>query len=155
MRVVDLTPAFAKTIAGWRYPGAYAIYDLTDTARLVPGTDFAVIDDQEHLVGHCALSVAKDSPGVLDLCFALDPRRMRQGRGHDFVGTVLRFANRSAAARDCVDVQVTLHDWNQVAIAICRDFGMREALGAHAVPGQPVRLRVAVRPAALLATTGH
>ena len=56
MRVVDLSPDFAKTIAGWRYPGAFDVYDGSQRAPLVPGTDFAVIDDHDHLVGHCAIT---------------------------------------------------------------------------------------------------
>jgi len=124
MEVLPLTASQARTIASWRYPGAYATYDFAAADELARD-HWAVIESGE-LVGYCCFGPparvpgAHERPGTLDLGYGLAPERMAQHAGRRFVGAILEFAEK----RFEVDqFRLYILDWNR------RSQKVAEALG--------------------------
>jgi ribosomal-protein-alanine N-acetyltransferase len=94
LAIAPLTPEQVAAIGGWRYPGSYATYDVTDPADLDGA--FAVTEDGL-LVGFCCFGQEARVPGVdaaervLDVGYGMRPDLMGQGRGAAFVSSIVAF----------------------------------------------------------------
>ena len=80
-----MTQANSSEIAAWRYPGTYAIYDMTppgaeaDLSELLDARSphFAVSDERSELIGFCAF-IGVFSESVLDCLYGRAPHRQAQ-----------------------------------------------------------------------------
>ncbi len=94
-----MSPADAHAVVRWRYPEAYAFYnmdadpedlrELLDFEKWEPDTKFAVTDGSEDLVGFFEF-VTRD--GVTEVGLGLRPDLAGHGFGREFLRSGLRFA---------------------------------------------------------------
>jgi ribosomal-protein-alanine N-acetyltransferase len=131
-----LTPADAREVCGWRYPGLYDVYslgpdDLPDLLR--PEWRYHTAWEGGALVGlFCAGADAQvpgglyleGEPRVLDLGYSLNPALLGQGRGHAFVRAVSDFADeRWRPAR----LRATVAAFNRRSLRILEGLGFQES----------------------------
>jgi len=103
--ISPLSEDHAREIICWRYDPPYDLYDLE--ARDLVGflnPDYRyhqVLDKDGNLVGYCCFGIdaqvpggdyRKNEPEVLDIGVGLKPSNTGQGKGHNFVRTVLDYA---------------------------------------------------------------
>src|SRR5664279_4211426 len=81
-------------MAQWRYPGPWAVYDVTDP--LDPAEGFwAVLDEDGEVAGFACFGREarvpglEERPGVLDVGVGMRPELTGQGRGRAFAEAVL------------------------------------------------------------------
>ena len=129
MLVKPLLQWEAKRISEWKYPSKYAVYSRS-LERLHPlALHFGVHDGREELIGFAALGSAAYGASVptdttaLDVAFALEPLRMRQGIGLEFARTVVAFAESQATCIGTTSLRLVVEDWNLVALETCRSMG--------------------------------
>jgi [ribosomal protein S18]-alanine N-acetyltransferase len=126
VRARDLTPEEAMRPLGWRYDGAYAIYDVAGALGRDPG--FFAIEDDGELVGFGCTGAEARVPGVeaeegtVDVGYGMRPDLTGEGRGHDFVGTVLEHvAERHPDAR----LRMSILGWNARSRRAAEGHGFR------------------------------
>jgi len=151
VQVRELTGAEQAAIAAWRYPAAYATYDVTDPADLA--SDHWAVTDGGELVGYCCLGAparvagAEAEPGTLDVGYGMAPQLMGRGHGAGFLAAVLAFAERRPGAQR---LRLFVLDWNERSrkVAAAHGFVVESAVeteGDAEGPGE--RYLVMVRPA--------
>jgi ribosomal-protein-alanine N-acetyltransferase len=109
-----LTPEQGEAMAQWRYPGPWAIYDVT--GLLDPREGFwSVLDEDGDVAGYaCFGQEARvpglaERPGVLDVGVGMRPDLTGQGRGREFAEAVLAHGRAvSGVAR----LRAVVQDWN-------------------------------------------
>jgi ribosomal-protein-alanine N-acetyltransferase len=128
LNVSELTAQHGAAIAGWRYSGRDAVYDVTAPLRAEDGF-WSVLEEGE-LIGYCCLGFEARVPGLteetgtVDIGWGLRPDLIEQGRGRAFVGTILGFA----AARCPGHAQrVAILAWNERSLRVARAHGFRES----------------------------
>jgi [ribosomal protein S18]-alanine N-acetyltransferase len=133
MRIVEMTPARAAEIAGWRYPAPYDCYDMTgaDPAALAdPGSGFFALTDETGLMGFRSFGPDGQVPGgaydasALDTGGGLRPDLTGRGLGREAIATGLEFGQerfRPAAFR------VTIAAFNVRAQRVVTALGFRPA----------------------------
>jgi hypothetical protein len=92
-----MTTADAEQVAGWRYVGRWAVYDLASAADIVDNAHLyrAVTDADGALVGFFCVGAAArvreldPDPHIVDVGLGLAPELVGQGRGALFGQTVL------------------------------------------------------------------
>lgn len=121
-----LRPDEGEAIAGWRYPGRYATYDV-DGGVPDPADDYhAVVDEQDRLVGYCCYGAearvpgVDAVPGVVDVGYGMDPDLVGQGRGREFLAAILAFAGQHLAP---TRFRALVLVWNGRSQATCRAAG--------------------------------
>lgn len=125
-RVRTLTTDECDAIAGWRYPGRYATYDLDDGAPDPADGFFAVDDDHGRLIGYCCFGAEARVPGVdaeahvVDVGYGMRPDLIGQGRARPFISAILTFALEHF---DVERFRALVLDWNQRSVATCRRAG--------------------------------
>ena len=127
MEVRPLTPADAREIATWRYPGPYATYDVAEV--MTPERGYRSVHDGGRLVGYCCFGYEARVPGVdeepdvLDVGYGMRPDLMGRGAGRDFIRSILEFAAAEFSPRRS---RVLILDWNARSRAAARSVGFDE-----------------------------
>ena len=107
--LTQMTEGYAREIAGWRYDGAYAIYnaganDVDEIVNTFLNTIFsyyAVLDDQDTLFGFCCYGADAQVPvgdydysiPALDIGFGMHPEQVGRGMGSAFLQAILEHAS--------------------------------------------------------------
>jgi RimJ/RimL family protein N-acetyltransferase len=99
-----MAPSTARKIIQWRYPPPYDLYDLTDESLeglLNPDYRYHQVENiHGELLGFCCFGEDARVPGgdygigepvILDIGVGLKPELTGQGRGRDFVSSILDF----------------------------------------------------------------
>jgi ribosomal-protein-alanine N-acetyltransferase len=123
MKIRTLTETDAQAVAGWRYPGRYRTYDVSEVVTSEAG--FWAVEHDGTLVGYCCFGHearvpgAVEEVGTLDVGYGMRPDLVGQGLGREFVGAILDFAVRGFSAGR---LRLLIHDWNdrsrKVAVAL-------------------------------------
>ena len=127
MRTRDLTPDETARPLGWRYPGAYATYDVE--GALGPDRGFFGVEGEDgELVGFGCTGAEARVPGVdredgtVDVGYGMRPDLTGQGRGREFVGAVLeRVVERHPEAR----LRMSILQWNGRSRRVAEGHGFR------------------------------
>jgi [ribosomal protein S18]-alanine N-acetyltransferase len=127
MEVLPLTPADARSIATWRYPGRYATYDDVEVVSAARG--YWAVHHEGTLVGRCCFGHEArvpgvvEEPGILDVGYGMRPDLMGQGLGRDFIGSILELAGREFSPRR---FRLLVLEWNGRSRAAARSVGFEE-----------------------------
>ena len=112
--VVPMSEAYAREIACWQYPGAYAIYSLQPSeellAELLDGSYYACLDGAGTLMGYFCFGQSARIPlsqeqqalyqqDCLDFGLGMEPRRCGKGEGTAFMQAGLAFAAKTFPPR--------------------------------------------------------
>lgn len=136
MKICRLTEADVRDLLGWRYDPPYDVYNLDTSAAndtvaffLAPDNGyFAVRDAESALVGFCCFGYEGQVPGgdysvaALDVGVGMRPALAGQGRGHGFVGAVLRHAQKMYAPER---LRVTVATFNRRSQRVFMRHGFR------------------------------
>jgi ribosomal-protein-alanine N-acetyltransferase len=133
-----LTAEQGEVMAQWRYPGPWAIYDVT--GPLDPGSGFwAVLDEGGEVAGYACFGLEarvpglEERPGVLDVGVGMRPELTGQGRGRAFAEAVLAHGHAvSGVAR----LRAVVQDWNARSRRLLTGLGFVET-GTHDVGDVP------------------
>lgn len=135
-----------EAVAHWRYPGPWAVYDVTGPLDPAEGY-WSVVDGSAALAGFACFGVEARVPGlderagVLDVGVGMRPELTGQRRGAPFAEAVLRHARDVACARR---VRAAVQEWNERSLRLLRGLGFAET-GRHDVPSQSQRYVVLER----------
>jgi RimJ/RimL family protein N-acetyltransferase len=144
--VVEVTPQLAvrpltiedgMDIAGWRYPGPWAVYDALEAPRPDEGY-WAICDEDDRLVGFCCLGDAarpvglEGVPGVLEVAIGVRPELTGQGLGAEVGRVAVGYARQVSDGRR---LRCAVRDWNTAGLEAARHAGFTEA-GEHTVEDQ-------------------
>jgi len=125
----------ALTVASWRYPGPYAVYDLDPrncdvlAALLQPDYRYHTILREDEVIGFLCLGKDGRVPGwhyddsALDLGMGLRPDLTGHGQGSICLAAVISFILRQHTA---ATLRTTVAGWNQRALRLCLNTGFRE-----------------------------
>lgn len=104
-KLANMTPESARIIAGWKYPGEYAIYSFADNeatiAELMNGDYFACTTTQGKLIGYFCFGGSAQIPaerdytrdaGKTDIGLGLSPELCGLGYGKDFMQSGILYA---------------------------------------------------------------
>lgn len=138
--VVPMNVSLLQEMGQWIYPPPYDFYNMTgsdeETEEFLGGSYFAVIDGNNHVVGFCCTGGAATVPsgvsagvypadGALDIGLGMRPDLTGQGRGRDFMATLLQFSRRQLSARS---LRLTVATFNTRAIRLYQRVGF---VGRH------------------------
>lgn len=133
----ELTPMTverAEAVAGWSYPGPWAVYDVT--APLDPAEGFwVVVDGDNDVVGFACFGVEArvpglaELPGVLDVGVGMRPDLTGRGLGREFATAVL---DHGRATPGPTRLRAVVQDWNERSRRLLRSLGFEET-GEHPV----------------------
>ena len=129
-----LTAEQGEAMAQWRYPGPWAIYDVT--GLLDPAEGFwSVLDEDGDVAGYACFGQEARVPGlaersgVLDVGLGMRPDLTGQGRGREFAEAVLAHGQAvSGVAR----LRAVVQDWNARSRRLLTGLGFVET-GTHDV----------------------
>lgn len=148
-RVRPLTPEQGEAMAGWAYPGPWAVYDVTGPVDPAEGF-WAVVDEDDSgdgaggeggqdgggdVVGFACFGVEarvpglEARPGVLDVGVGMRPDLTGKGRGRDFATAVLA---HGWEVPGIVRLRAVVQDWNARGRALLARLGFTET-GTHDV----------------------
>jgi len=129
-----LTAEQGEEMAQWRYPGPWAIYDVT--GPLDPAEGFwSVLDGSGDVVGYACFGFEArvpglaECPGVLDVGVGMRPDLTGQGRGREFAEAVLAHGH---AVSGIARLRAVVQDWNARSRRLLSGLGFVET-GTHAV----------------------
>lgn len=132
--VQPLTPEQGEAMAGWAYPGPWAVYDVSGPVDPAEGF-WAVVDEDGEVAGFACFGVEArvpgldEQPGVLDVGVGMRPDLTGQGRGRAFAAAVLDHGRDVSGARH---LRAVVQDWNARSRALLRGLGFTET-GRHVV----------------------
>jgi RimJ/RimL family protein N-acetyltransferase len=129
VRARELTGEEAERPLGWHYPEPYATYDAEGPLRQELGF-FAVEDEDGDLVGFgCVGAEARvpgveEEPGTVDVGYGMRPDLIGQGRGREFVGTILaHVVETNPESR----LRLSIFRWNARSRRVAEAHGFRVA----------------------------
>jgi len=129
-----LTAEQGEAMAGWAYPGPWAVYDVT--GPLDPAEGFwVVVDDGGDVAGYaCFGEEARvpglaEEPGVLDVGVGMRPDLTGQGLGRDFATAVLDHGHEVSGT---TRLRAVVQDWNARSRRLLSNLGFEET-GEHHV----------------------
>lgn len=129
-----LTAEQGEEMAQWRYPGPWAIYDVT--GPLDPAEGFwAVLDEGGQVAGFACFGTEArvpglaERPGVLDVGVGMRPELTGQGNGRAFAEAVLAHGH-SVSGID--RLRAVVQEWNARSRRLLRGLGFVET-GTHDV----------------------
>jgi RimJ/RimL family protein N-acetyltransferase len=153
LEVRSWTPADAQSVARWRYPGRWSVYDLEDgdSMSAAGGYRAVVAADDGRLIGFYCVGGEALVPGVepddeiVDLGVGMAPVFLGNGRGNAFLHAVLDDVGRQQPAKP---VRALIQSWNVRSLSLARRFGFLEN-GIHRCvqDGEEIDYTVVVRPA--------
>ena len=133
-----LTAEQGEVMAQWRYPGPWAIYDVT--GPLDPAEGFwSVLDENGDVAGYACFGLEARVPGlaervgVLDVGVGMRPELTGQGRGRDFAEAVLA---HGAAISGIGRLRAVVQEWNARSRRLLTGLGFVET-GQHVVGDVP------------------
>lgn len=137
-RVRPLTPEQGEAMAGWAYPGPWAVYDVTGPVDPAEGFWAVVdetddVDETEDVVGFACFGVEarvpglEARPGVLDVGVGMRPDLTGQGRGREFASAVLAHGWEVPGT---VRLRAVVQEWNARGRALLVGLGFAET-GTH------------------------
>jgi [ribosomal protein S18]-alanine N-acetyltransferase len=129
-----LTAEHGEVMAQWRYPGPWAVYDLT--GPLDPAQGFwSVLDENGEVAGFACFGLEArvpgvlERPGVLDVGVGLRPELTGQGRGREFAEAVLAHGQ---AVSGIGRLRAVVQEWNARSRRLLAGLGFVE-MGRHFV----------------------
>ena len=132
--LTPLTAEQGESMAEWRYPGPWAVYD--SAGPIDPAEGFwAVVDEGGEVAGYACFGVEarvpgfEERPGVLDVGIGMRPDLTGQGRGRQFATAVLDHGRAVSGARV---LRAVVQDWNARSRALLAGLGFAET-GTHDV----------------------
>lgn len=145
-----LTAEQGEAMAGWSYPGPWAVYDVTGPIDPAEGF-WVVVDDGGQVAGYACFGVEArvpgldERPGVLDVGVGMRPELTGQGLGREFATAVLDHGEKvSGAAR----LRAVVQDWNVRGRRLLTRLGFEETGDHHVGELRYVVYERTVRPAA-------
>jgi RimJ/RimL family protein N-acetyltransferase len=123
-----------QEMAEWRYPGPWAVYDVSGPIDPAEGF-WAVLDESDAVVGYACFGVEARVPGfeersgVLDVGIGMRPELTGQGRGREFAAAVLEHGQSVTGARR---LRAVVQDWNARSRRLLTGLGFAET-GTHDV----------------------
>ena len=124
MEVRPLARADAEAIAGWRYAGADAVYDIDVLVTAEEG--YWAVDREGGLIGYCCFGLearvhgVDEQEGTLDVGYGLRPDLMGRGLGRAFVRAILDFGiDRFEPER----LRLLILDWNERSRKVAESLG--------------------------------
>jgi [ribosomal protein S18]-alanine N-acetyltransferase len=108
MQIVEMTPAYATEIGGWRYPAPYDMTGADPVALADPASGFFALTNETGLIGFRSFGPDGQVPGgaydgsALDTGGGLPPDLTGRGLGREALATGLEFGRerfRPAAFR--------------------------------------------------------
>jgi RimJ/RimL family protein N-acetyltransferase len=132
--VRPLTPEQGEVMAGWAYPGPWAVYDVTDPIDPAEGF-WAVVDEAGEVAGFACFGVEArvpgldERPGVLDVGVGMRPDLTGQGLGREFARAVLDHGHEVSGA---FRLRAVVQDWNARSRRLLQALGFTET-GEHHV----------------------
>jgi RimJ/RimL family protein N-acetyltransferase len=129
-----LTAEQGEVMAQWRYPGPWAVYDVT--GPLDPAEGFwAVLDERGDVAGYACFGFEarvpglNERPGVLDVGVGMRPDLTGQGLGRAFAEAVLTHGHAiSGVGR----LRAVVQEWNTRGRRLLTGLGFAET-GTHDV----------------------
>jgi RimJ/RimL family protein N-acetyltransferase len=124
VRVRALSPADARDIAAWRYPGRDATYDVVDPPT--PEEGYWAVEHAGRLVGYCCVGAEARVPGVdeqdgtVDVGYGMRPELVGHGQGPAFVGAILAFVTDTYRPRR---LRLLILDWNERSRRVAEGLG--------------------------------
>jgi [ribosomal protein S18]-alanine N-acetyltransferase len=153
LEVRSWTPADAQSVAGWRHPGRWSVYDQRDGDGMTAAGGYraVVAADDGRLIGFYCVGGEALVPGVepdaevVDLGVGMAPVYAGNGRGNAFLQAVLDDLGRQLRAKP---VRALIQTWNGRSLSLARRFGFLE-VGTHRCvqDGSEIDYTVVVRPA--------
>jgi [ribosomal protein S18]-alanine N-acetyltransferase len=149
--VRPMNVADAIDVAGWRYRGQWAAYDLESPAGILDELDlyWAVTDTADSLVGFVCVEAAARVPGqnvdcqFIDVGVGMDPGLAGQGRGPAFGAAVLGHVTGRYPDRP---LRAVIQEWNTRSLRFSNTLGFIDVGELTNVRnGREVRYRVVVR----------
>lgn len=133
-RLEPLTAEQGEAMAQWRYPGPWAVYDVTGPIDPAGGF-WAVLDEEGQVAGYACFGLEArvpgldERPGVLDVGVGMRPELTGQGRGAAFAAAVLEHGRSvSGAGR----LRAVVQEWNERSRRLLGRLGFEET-GTHDV----------------------
>jgi ribosomal-protein-alanine N-acetyltransferase len=129
-----LTAAQGEVMAQWRYPGPWAVYDVTGPLDPAAGF-FAVLDEDGEVAGYACFGLEArvpglaERPGVLDVGVGMRPDLTGQGRGRAFAEAVLAHCHAVAGTGR---LRAVVQEWNARSRSLLTGLGFVET-GTHDV----------------------
>jgi [ribosomal protein S18]-alanine N-acetyltransferase len=132
LSIRPLAAADAESIAAWRYPPPYDVYDDGDGGEgdVQEGelTGKYAFSEDGVLVGFCSFGSDGRVPGgtypdgALDVGIGMRPDLTGRGHGERYLGAALDFATRELGA---TKFRATVAEFNQRALRLCERAGFR------------------------------
>jgi [ribosomal protein S18]-alanine N-acetyltransferase len=121
-------------MAQWRYPGPWAVYDVS--GPLDPAAGFwSVLDEDGEVTGYACFGVEArvpgldERPGILDVGIGMRPELTGQGRGRAFAEAVLAHGH---AVTGIARLRAVVQEWNSRSRRLLTGLGFEET-GTHDV----------------------
>jgi RimJ/RimL family protein N-acetyltransferase len=89
----------------------------------------AVLGEHDEFIGFCSYGIDGQVPGgnytedALDIGLGMKPELTGQGRGEDFFGAILKFAEKNMNPDTC---RLTVAKFNERALTLYKNFGFRD-----------------------------
>jgi RimJ/RimL family protein N-acetyltransferase len=128
-----MDPGTARKIIQWRYPPPYDLYDLTDESLgglLNPDYRYHQVENEHgELVGFSCFGEDARVPGgyyrvgeptILDIGVGLKPELTGQGRGRDFVSSILEYGIKTYQPKK---LRATIAKFNQRSLSTFQNLG--------------------------------
>ena len=121
-----------KAVAGWRYPGPWAVYDHGDDLDQA-GYRAVVSNVDGELIGFYCIGLAARVPGiepddaVVDLGIGMTPGWVGRGHGADFARAVLDDIRRDHPG---MVIRAVIQSWNRRSVRLAQRLGF-VATGTH------------------------
>jgi hypothetical protein len=147
-----MTTADAEQVAGWRYVGRWAVYDLASAADIVDNAHLyrAVTDADGALVGFFCVGAAArvrgldPDPHIVDVGLGLAPELVGQGRGALFGQTVLSQVSDRFPGRP---LRVVVQAWNMRSRRVAGNLGFADIGELHSEQAErQIRYRLLTKP---------
>jgi ribosomal-protein-alanine N-acetyltransferase len=153
LEVRSWTPADAESVARWRHPGKWSVYDQRDGDGMTAAAGYRAViaADDGRLIGFYCVGCEALVPGVepddevVDFGVGMSPTFVGNGRGNAFLQAVLDDLGRQQQAKP---VRALIQAWNVRSLSLARRFGFLE-VGTHRCvqDGKEIDYTVVVRPA--------
>jgi RimJ/RimL family protein N-acetyltransferase len=153
LEVRSWTPADAQSVARWRHPGKWSVYDQRDGDGMTAAAGYRAViaADDGRLIGFYCVGCEALVPGVepddevVDFGVGMSPTFVGNGRGNAFLQAVLDDLGRQQQAKP---VRALIQAWNVRSLSLARRFGFLE-VGTHRCVqgGKEIDYTVVVRPA--------
>ncbi|WP_319456224.1 MULTISPECIES: GNAT family N-acetyltransferase [unclassified Mycobacterium] len=130
-RVRALTRQDAASIAGWRYDGRWASYDLASIDAIVDELEMysAIVDADGVLHGFFCVDAAARVPGLepdarfLDVGIGLDPALVGKGWGSELGRVVKQHLHE---VHPTLGLRAAVQSWNERSLKVARRLGFSE-----------------------------